>query len=207
MYFLIWMKLSLVSGLLEKKECKCDVCWIWIKMYFEHWTKPGALTDSRLHLSICLYGFFFFLFVKHNLSRTLSQNFETKGCFLERLLCNGKMPFWVDGWKGKEVTLSSTQTELRAEEMNIYRLCTHRFCHLVPCAFFRDLIKHQANRIWFQSFYLELKMFPPSARRLRFAVPIRQAGSCVPLIFCRIRTVKDVLMGSHQSCDPFWSWV
>ena len=30
---------------------------------------------------------------------------------------------------------------------------------------------------------------------------------CSPHIFCHVCTVKDDLTGSHQSCDPFCSWV
>lgn len=78
--------------------------------------------------------------------------------------------------------------------------------------FFHDLIKHQPNRIWFQTFYLQLKqsrsdLVLPSSQKLRIGVPIRHSGSHIPLIFCHICVMKDDLTGSHQSCNPFWSWV
>lgn len=72
--------------------------------------------------------------------------------------------------------------------MNVYHLCSHIFCPLVPCAFSHYLINHQPNRIWFQTFYLDPTQstgdtVSPSSQKLRLAVPIMRLGSHVPLLF------------------------
>lgn len=100
-----------------------------------------------------------------------------------------------------------------AEDMNMYRLCFPYFVSFSPLCVFpwfnwtptkQDLVSSLSAGAEMEHRWYGVTFFPKAE-----VSGARQAlrELCPSFIFCHIHTVKDDLMGSHQSCHPFWSWV